>query len=470
MRPFSGRTGADGVARIRVLPDDYDQMSVYQPGYLPADPAPGGLAVGEGKTERVEVRLKASPRITGVVRDPAGNPLKGVRYLVVPFAWDPEPQFTGPDGRFEVIWDHVHVRLDAERSYLLLRDVERGLAKVAEVDEGMETPDITLAEGRTLGGKVVDADGAPVRGARVSVNLLIDDSSAYLQREVLVTDAEGRYQLTALPVGHDYEVSAEAHGYGGDEHRVSLKGTGGPPVGLSDIVLPRANLSISGVVTDEAGEAVAGAQVTAYGGHQPRRCAPADARGNFTMDGVCAGELRVDARLPNDARYGYAAARGGDRDVKIVLRGRQAAGEQTEKPPPSLVGKPLPGLDDFGFRLSAENKRVLLCFWDMDQRPSRHCVRELAARAEELAKKDVTVVLVHAAPADATALKEMTGTLKLSLPVGMPTGDAEKTLTAWGVRGLPWLILTDRGHVVRFEGFPPGALDEKLNQLAPGRN
>jgi hypothetical protein len=41
--------------------------------------------------------------------------------------------------------------------------------------------------------------------------------------------------------------------------------------------------------------------------------------------------------------------------------------------------------------------------------------------------------------------------------------DEEKTRFSWGVRSLPWLILTDKKHVVTDEGFSLAELDEKLN-------
>ena len=42
--------------------------------------------------------------------------------------------------------------------------------------------------------------------------------------------------------------------------------------------------------------------------------------------------------------------------------------------------------------------------------------------------------------------------------------DDEKALLTWGVKSLPWLILTNRTHVVCAEGFSLGDLDNKLGQ------
>ena len=69
---------------------------------------------------------------------------------------------------------------------------------------------------------------------------------------------------------------------------------------------------------------------------------------------------------------------------------------------------------------------------------------------------------VHASPVDAEALKAWTTMSDMSLPVGIVEKNPETVRFAWGVRGLPWLILTDREHVVRADGFALTELDEKL--------
>ena len=133
--------------------------------------------------------------------------------------------------------------------------------------------------------------------------------------------------------------------------------------------------------------------------------------------------------------------------------------------PVLLVGKRLPSLEQLGAKLDPaglEDKRVLLCFWDMNQRPSRHLVSELAKRAEELKEKQVVPVLVQASKVDETALNEWVEQHKIPFPVGMVEADEEKTRLVWGVKSLPWLILTDEHHTVQAEGFPLEELNEKI--------
>ena len=50
----------------------------------------------------------------------------------------------------------------------------------------------------------------------------------------------------------------------------------------------------------------------------------------------------------------------------------------------------------------------------------------------------------------------------IKLDSGMIQGDEEKTMFAWGVRSLPWLILTDKQHIVRMQGLSINELNEKI--------
>ena len=160
---------------------------------------------------------------------------------------------------------------------------------------------------------------------------------------------------------------------------------------------------------------------------------------------------------------------GGPPQPTVVSTGlRPAARPSVPKQPPSLVGKPLPELKDLKVELSpadANDKTILVCFWDMEQRPSRHMISELAKRAEELKEKGVTIVSVQAAKADEATLSDWVRKYNVPFPVGMVEGDVEKAKFTWGVKALPWLILTDRKHMVHTEDFGLSELDEKISAI-----
>ncbi|MBN1360499.1 MAG: hypothetical protein JW993_07905 [Sedimentisphaerales bacterium] len=131
----------------------------------------------------------------------------------------------------------------------------------------------------------------------------------------------------------------------------------------------------------------------------------------------------------------------------------------------SLLNKPLGDLSEFGFDPTPlEGKRVLVCFFDMSQRPSRNGLAELTGRSVDLAKQGVAVVAVHASLVEEDALREWLETSRIALPVGKAEKGQEYLRSAWAVRSLPWLLLTDRQHIVRAEGFAASELDAKITQ------
>ena len=134
----------------------------------------------------------------------------------------------------------------------------------------------------------------------------------------------------------------------------------------------------------------------------------------------------------------------------------------------NLIGKPLPSLEGFMIGLEQDynkEKTLLVCLWDMQQRPSRNCLLQLSKRAQELKAKKVSIVAVQASKVDQNALDKWLKKFNIPFPVGMVQTDAEKTRFSWGVKSLPWLILTDREHVVVTEGFGLDELNTKISEI-----
>ena len=183
-------------------------------------------------------------------------------------------------------------------------------------------------------------------------------------------------------------------------------------------------------------------------------------------------ELTVTEFIPNVEVDGKTFRFDFPKGTDVFDRVRGIAGVDLPKEPPSLVGKPLPELKDLRIDLSpadVSDKMILVCFWDMQQRPSRNCIRELAKRAEELKEKGVAVIAVQASKVDENELNEWVKKYNIPFPVGMVQGDVEKSHFTWGVRSLPWLILSNRKQIVRAEGFALTELGEKMSAIAQKR-
>ena len=123
----------------------------------------------------------------------------------------------------------------------------------------------------------------------------------------------------------------------------------------------------------------------------------------------------------------------------------------------SKVGKPIPGFDNIRFdefeKEQIKGKRVLACFWDMDQRPSRQCIRVLEKQKQIWRGRNTVVLAVHAGTKRGKQVTDWLNKNGPSLTTGNIKGDPYDTLFAWGARSLPWLVLTDEKHVITKAGF-----------------
>ncbi|OHB67600.1 MAG: hypothetical protein A2Y77_13955 [Planctomycetes bacterium RBG_13_62_9] len=157
--------------------------------------------------------------------------------------------------------------------------------------------------------------------------------------------------------------------------------------------------------------------------------------------------------------------------VDLLSRDKATAGIARvvgpEREPTSLLDRPLPPFDQLGLaglNERAAGKTVLLCFLDMQQRPSRNCLRQLAARAQELQAQGVVIAAVQASKVDQAELDRWMREAGITFPIGAIPGEADKTRFAWGVQSLPWLILAGKDHVVKGEGFGLDELGKRMEK------
>jgi len=144
-------------------------------------------------------------------------------------------------------------------------------------------------------------------------------------------------------------------------------------------------------------------------------------------------------------------------DAQVIdrtRRGRRAADHDAAYV--QLTGKPLPmlGSGELDPVITAEADRpMLICFLDVQQRPSRHCLPLLTG-----IKKDLDIHIVQVGPHE--TLENPDPDFRISV-LSHDTADIRQ---AWGIKALPWLILTDAGHTVVAEGFSPEALSAMISE------
>jgi hypothetical protein len=161
-----------------------------------------------------------------------------------------------------------------------------------------------------LRGQIIAADnGTPIRRAQVRVS-----SPDARESRIATTDQQGRFEIKELPAGR-YTMTASKGGFVALQFGQRRPSESGTPIELGDgqaiekisIALPRGSV-LGGRITDEFGEPVANASVSAWryayaGG--ARRMTPAgqnardttDDQGQFRLFGLPPGEYFVSATL-----------------------------------------------------------------------------------------------------------------------------------------------------------------------------
>lgn len=153
------------------------------------------------------------------------------------------------------------------------------------------------------------------------------------------------------------------------------------------------------------------------------------------------------------------------RKVSLKVGQKTRPDVEIKQPATLLKGNELPGFDGIEIDFTDEgnrDKKLLVCFFDMNQRPSRRCVNEMAKQAGQLKEQGLSIVAIQAAKVQRDKLDEWIQKNSVPFPVGMIEKDIEKTRFTWGVRSLPWIILTDSQHLVIDSGFGLGELAGKI--------
>ena len=276
-------------------------LAVRHTDYLDARLA----AIEPPTIEPLQVVLHRGARLTGVVVDVAGRPIAGAQLMAKSEVTSPDGSLvsgigaggqSGDDGRFTIPnLAPGPFRLDAHAAGFIPWQA----SETAVDGEELGPLRIELGRGATVEGRVVDADGVPVPGARVSARFTA--SPGETSSSGTVTDADGHYGLESAPPG-EAKVSAWHPSRGRAERKAQL----GPGANRVDLTLSRLG-SISGRVVGSDGEPVAGALVRGQvdaGTVTNRNSAGTDDDGTFLLY-LDPGEVRLSAFAQGYAETTY---------------------------------------------------------------------------------------------------------------------------------------------------------------------
>jgi hypothetical protein len=281
---------------------------------LNARPAPGGtrlLATATGfvperidisaadlsNREEVQVALRPSAPIRGVVTNEAGQPIVGASIRAEPrgadvaftFSFESGPAASGPDGAFQVeeaLYGYP-TRLTAEAAGHATSVLD---LPPLEADMPVDPVHLVLSKGRRVLGSVVDTAGNPVAEAQVSLLWPTDPSDFRSMLDTpagaTVSDDQGAFALPPTGPG-EYQVRVSHSDYADRQPSRVVVPAGESDFDLGDLTLA-AGGTIHGIVTGPDGEPVGRATIQARERRRAgsaTRTATTDADGEFRLDG-----------------------------------------------------------------------------------------------------------------------------------------------------------------------------------------
>jgi protocatechuate 3,4-dioxygenase beta subunit len=437
--------------------------------------------------------------VSGRVVDAQNNPVAGASLHVY---GDGQPNDvnarTDAEGRFTlqgVCPGGVNVEVNAGRrseglSALVFTDGgaadikivvrERGYMLVQRISS-RSYEQILAGGAKVIAGVVVDASDSPVADVPVQVcchKAVREGRMTWMYsdfRELsATTDARGRF---AIELKEDGEYNLR---FSPDRQAAAI--VYDVPVGKKDlkVTLPEGGTVTGRLVRIEKGQKIAipNAEIKveqtsrwsfSHLGFDRDRQTVTDAEGRFRVEHLTT-QIRAVQDQPGFVPRSWKVSHG-DNSETIVFDGDGATKdiELVVRPgladAPPLTGNSLPGFNGIALDLAPEQiqgKRVLVCFFDWEQRPSRNCLLQLARQASGLQEKGVAIVAVHVTRNNEAGLRQWVADSKIPFPVGMIQGDREEVLFTWSAKSLPWLVLTDANHIVTAEGFAPNELDRKM--------
>ncbi len=181
--------------------------------------------------DNFQFRLVRGTLIGGVVKDQAGQPIKGVKvqYSCGDQSFVENETFTDAGGRWKC--DDVRPGMDVTIKVThpdYLSDDDGGelqkQQKITSAALRAQTASVVLRRGRRIAGKVTDPAGKPVKGA-----VLVSGTDIYMQNTVqpIAADANGQFQFPVMPTG-PVRITLLAKGFMPETRQIQIA-AGMPP-------------------------------------------------------------------------------------------------------------------------------------------------------------------------------------------------------------------------------------------------
>jgi hypothetical protein len=240
---------------------------------------------GNGRTaEQPAVAPPQTGAITGLVVDLQGRPVAGAAVWGLSYQENFGPTRTGADGRFRL------PELPFDKPVTIWADVP-GLARERRDDvrifpgKDRDIGRLTLLPGTRFRGRIVDAQGEPLSGARVKLDLYRHQLGHTISSQgtdwAFNAAGDGHFVTPPLPAGFGHFYFSAPGKVRTFFQQTAEPGT--PVVELSDVTLPDEML-VMGVVIDQEGKPAPGVEVIPD--YDWQFSVMTDEGGRFTVHGV----------------------------------------------------------------------------------------------------------------------------------------------------------------------------------------
>ncbi|MCP4610192.1 MAG: SUMF1/EgtB/PvdO family nonheme iron enzyme [Planctomycetes bacterium] len=272
-----------------------------------------------------KIKSDTSMAIKGVVRDQTGIPIEGTYMEILPpQGWEMR-QYS--EGRFEAYQYDDSYQTSTGKYQFFARHPQQNLFAFIEFDEDVNNLDIRLEPAGNLTGKIVDSHGQGIQNAKINTILQGSDwrKPFSLLPLWVEANAEGEFQIRAIPLGHKYKLIAIAKGYRKNEIDINSENVSDNRIDTGPIVLARGQFTVSGIVVDKNRKPVADALVKCW--CEKDRVdiyTKTDSKGRFKADGIFEGPVIIFASNEEKSSgilcYGQKHSTAGATNVMVVLR------------------------------------------------------------------------------------------------------------------------------------------------------